>query len=205
MINLGNDVYTLKDETFGDFGALDKLQEVLQSYDEENGDGPPENKGDDSDNQFSLSVGAGFGGKGGAGGNGGYTYVQNTGDIQTYGPSSEGILAQSVGGGGGIGGIANPSTLNTITNLPTVSGTMGIGGDGGAGGDGGYVKVSNSGNVATAGDASFGIHAQRSAAAAARAASRRHSRVSSTFSVAIGGDGGANGNGGKISIAATAA
>jgi len=47
--------------------------------------------------------------------------VINTGSIDTFGDSSHGIYAQSVGGGGGIGGDARSMTLSIDPSnwLPT--------------------------------------------------------------------------------------
>ena len=97
-------------------------------------------------------LGVAVGGNGGSTGIGGLVEVANTGDITTKGSNSNGIFAQSVGGGGGVGGKANIGA----------TGTVGVGGKGTSGGDGGIVHVINNGNgkIETFGAASNGIFAQ---------------------------------------------
>ncbi|WP_459675840.1 hypothetical protein [Acidisoma sp. 7E03] len=102
----------------------------------------------------SVSVSLAVGGNGGTGGNGGAVTVTNQGQITTNGNLADGILAQSVGGGGGIGGAAAESGANLITE------GFGLGGTGGAGGDGEGVTVTNSGAITTTGGAAFGILGQ---------------------------------------------
>ncbi|TPN86481.1 hypothetical protein FJ987_06310 [Mesorhizobium sp. CU2] len=98
------------------------------------------------------NIGIAVGGQGGSTGTGGLVEVTNTGNITTKGSNSNGIFAQSVGGGGGVGGKANIGA----------TGTVGIGGKGTSGGDGGIVHVTNDGNgtIETFGAASNGIFAQ---------------------------------------------
>jgi hypothetical protein len=66
-----------------------------------------------------------LGGDGAGGGIGGVVTVTASGSIHTFGANSEGILAQSIGGGGGNGGGA--------------AGLASLGGTGGSGGKGGTV------------------------------------------------------------------
>ncbi|MBN9271219.1 MAG: hypothetical protein J0J15_13450, partial [Mesorhizobium sp.] len=98
------------------------------------------------------NIGIAVGGQGGSTGTGGLVEVINTGNITTRGSNSNGIFAQSVGGGGGVGGKANIGA----------TGTIGVGGKGTSGGDGGVVHVTNNGNgtIETFGAASNGIFAQ---------------------------------------------
>ncbi len=88
------------------------------------------------------------GGAGGAGGNALPVEIQGSGNIDTVGDSSPGILALSQGGAGGNGGVAG--------------GVYAAGGDGGVGGSGGSVYVTtNAGrHIITAGAAADGISAQ---------------------------------------------
>ncbi len=92
-----------------------------------------------------------FDAKGGAGGNtpdGGAITITNTGSITTYNANSQGIVAQSLGGGGGMGGDAGG-----MINID--------GGTGGAGGDGGSVNLSNlAGTISTSNQLSQGAVAQ---------------------------------------------
>ncbi|WP_269514563.1 autotransporter outer membrane beta-barrel domain-containing protein [Brevundimonas subvibrioides] len=133
------------------------------------------------------SAGLAVGGSGGIGAVAGQVSVTSTGSIITLAENSDGILAQSIGGGGGTGGsvvgeyeslediIAPPSIEDIITGLvtldpggggggggsgPSRSISVNVGGDGGTGGDGGAVSVVNRGLIATSGLNSAGIRAQ---------------------------------------------
>jgi uncharacterized protein with beta-barrel porin domain len=101
---------------------------------------------------FYKNLQVAVGGNGGSSGNGGIVEVNNNKDITTHGSNSNGIFAQSVGGGGGVGGKA----------VIGATGTFGLGGAGGSGGNGGNVTVNQSGGatIETFGTASNGIFAQ---------------------------------------------
>ncbi|HAY22322.1 MAG TPA: hypothetical protein DCY27_09170 [Desulfobacterales bacterium] len=102
-----------------------------------------------------LSVG----GDGGQGNSGGPVTVDNHSTITTSGQKSQGILAQSIGGGGGDGGfsIAGSFTYGDKSLAPSLS----IGGNGGYGGDGKEVTVLSSGSaISTAGDNATALQAQ---------------------------------------------
>lgn len=96
--------------------------------------------------QISLSIG----GSAGAAGDGKVVTVAQQGSITTQQHGSNGILAQSVGGGGGVGG----------KGIIGITGTVGIGGKGGASGDGGRVDVSANGTIDTYGGDAYGVFAQ---------------------------------------------
>lgn len=94
---------------------------------------------------------ASIGGWGGAGSNAGDVYVGNSGLIETGqgetgGNYSYGIMAQSIGGGGGDGGFAG--------------GIVSLGGRGAGGGLGGEVTIENFGRILTGGDWAHSIFAQ---------------------------------------------
>ena len=59
----------------------------------------------------SANVGVAIGGKGGSTNVAGDVHVGSTGDIATSGLSSDGVLAQSIGGSGGNGGFSGALTL----------------------------------------------------------------------------------------------
>ncbi len=99
---------------------------------------------------FTLSLG----GSGAQGGNGGRVSVENGGTVRTMGIGAHGILAQSIGGGGGQGGLAYAEATNRTTVTATLGGT------GGSGNIGGTAKIVNTGSVATADDAAYGLYAQ---------------------------------------------
>ena len=107
--------------------------------------------------KLSATVNVNIGGSGGSAGAGGTVQVTNSagGHITTTGDASDGILAQSIGGGGGNGAHAAPSLAGATLNL-----TFQHGGKGGGGGNGGLVTIDNSGQITTGGAASSGILAQ---------------------------------------------
>ncbi|WP_156898048.1 hypothetical protein [Methylocapsa acidiphila] len=96
------------------------------------------------------------GGTGAGGGAGGEVQVTNRGTIATFGLLSDGIIAQSIGGGGGNGGFAIGGTLNLNGDATTNT----TGGQGGAGSNGGKVTVDNSGAIFVNAAGTIGILAQ---------------------------------------------
>jgi hypothetical protein len=103
-----------------------------------------------------LGATATIGGDGGASGDGGDVDVAHSGDIYTHGSGSNGILAQSISGGGGSGALN--VTGSFLKDSSAVS--LAIGGRGGDGGNAGQVTVSHDGTIATEGDNSAAIRAQ---------------------------------------------
>lgn len=124
---------------------------------------------------FNLTLGLGLGGTGGSGGNGGSVDVSLGGvnlqpdvagalptQVVTYGDDADGVLAQSVGGGGGNAGIGSGSTQNSTSAATALAVNLTVGSSGGAGGLGGNVNVADYANSAiyTGGSSSDGIFAQ---------------------------------------------
>ncbi|MFA6154125.1 autotransporter outer membrane beta-barrel domain-containing protein [Mesorhizobium sp.] len=133
-----------------------------------------------------VNANVAIGGQGGDGNNGGAVTVINSGILETSGDFSNGILAQSIGGGGGAGGSADAKALNLgDSEGTTVDANLAIGGGGGdatgdrdhdgvtnqaewgtyalgpdSGSSGMKVIVDNSGNIHTHGYGSAGIVAQ---------------------------------------------
>ncbi|MDO8800729.1 autotransporter outer membrane beta-barrel domain-containing protein [Phenylobacterium sp.] len=157
---------------------------------------------------FSLSIG----GKGGSVDNGGAVKVAQEGDVVTFGASSAGVLAQSVGGGGGIGGAANASNYLNVA----------LGGSGTSGGDGGDVEVSVKGAIATSGKAAYGVLAQSVGGGGGLGGGVVPATLVfgvdplglvkidtgvpySVASLGMGGGGGKGGNGGAIKVTTTGA
>ena len=152
-----------------------------------------------------LSIG--IGGSGGSGGNGALVSVNNgssatSGTIETYGTYSNGILAQSVGGGGGNGGF---SVAGTISGGASVG--FSLGGSAGGGGFGNEVDVSSYGNIFTGingfGDFANGILAQsigggggNGGFSVAGGAAGKNSA-----NIGIAGGGGSGGDGGDVTLA----
>jgi hypothetical protein len=143
-----------------------------------------------------LNVGAVQTGAGGSGGQGGGVTILNEGQILTQGPASSGIQAQSVGGGGGSAGSVLVGTSGSFVPENVVANFV-IGGAGGAAGDGGLVSITNYNQVTTQGDQSHGLVAQSVGGGGGLAGYTGSPAAGrSTYGFTLGGDGGANGNGG---------
>ena len=94
-------------------------------------------------------------GAGGKGADGGAVDVTNVGALGTSGNGADGIMAQSVGGGGGNGGFSGSLSAGGYGAV-----SLAFGGAAGNGGGANNVSVANTGNVDTAGVGSTGIFAQ---------------------------------------------
>jgi hypothetical protein len=144
------------------------------------------------------AAGVAVGGSGGASGAGGDVRVtQGAGSISTQGEFSQGILAQSVGGGGGVGGVGANGLMITV----------GIGGAGGAAGDGGKVSVDNRSTLHTLGANSSGIFAQSiggggGVAGQIKASGLLSKAIKRTIGIGVqfGRDGGGGGDGGAVTV-----
>ncbi|MEO6787472.1 MAG: autotransporter outer membrane beta-barrel domain-containing protein [Chthoniobacteraceae bacterium] len=108
----------------------------------------------------SLSLSASLGGFGGSAGDADTVTVNASGTISTMGNNANGVIAQSLGGGGGNGGLSVAGTFNfaSMNNVPSI--TASVGGFGGSGGAGKAVTVTRTGVTTTVGDNSIGILAQ---------------------------------------------
>ncbi len=102
-----------------------------------------------------FSVALGVAGSGAAGGSAGTVEVDTKGSFETFGASSAGILAQSIGGGGGNGGFSVAASVSLGASL-----AVSVGGTGGAGGDASAVTVSSLTDITTNGNNAYGISAQ---------------------------------------------
>ena len=102
-----------------------------------------------------------IGGIGGAGNDGGHVTVINTGRIFTEGKNADGIVAQSIGGGGGNAGfgLALTGELKTLVVSNLMSLLVGSIG-GGTSGKGGQVDVIHSGDITVMGAGSQAIVAE---------------------------------------------
>ena len=172
---------------------------------------------------FSGTVG--IGGSGGEGGVGNDVFVDNFGTIWTQGDWSNGVFAQSVGGGGGFGGDATTVALS-LTPPPTqpsdlipgfdMSFDLAIGGDGGDGAKAGNVEVTNESGIMTEGNFSVGIMAQSVGGAGGTGGDARVIQVdlsadpmdlismldltSLDITLVFGGSGGNGGDGGDVTV-----
>jgi len=151
----------------------------------------------------SGAVSVGLGGTGGTGKNGGAVTATTSGGIWTFGNSSTGILAQSVGGGGGNGGF-NITAGASGAGVGSGSVGVGLGGAGGSGGTGGAVTLTVNNTVFTQGDNSFGVIAQSIGGSGGvggfnvTALASGAGTGSGTVSVGLGGTGGAGSNAGAV-------
>lgn len=159
----------------------------------------------------------GIGQAGGTGGHGGFLKAQIDGAIRTQGGDADGVLLQSIGGGGGLAGsIGADSSSHPILDrvgqvqdlVDKVSDAesqgygfeVDIGGKGGTGGNGGQIDIDFGGKIATAGDWADGIVAQSigGGGGAGGSSTAAGSEKSAQINVAIGGTGGTGGSGGSI-------
>ncbi|MGH6763714.1 MAG: hypothetical protein ACRECW_19245 [Phyllobacterium sp.] len=147
------------------------------------------------------------------GGNGGaFESLDLGGTIRTYGADADGVLAQSIGGGGGIGGSVGGASADSEGILFEINdiesdisspfdARVSIGGAGGAAGDGGnFEDVTVSGITYTYGDFADGLMLQTVGGGGGQGGAgdvqRSISMVRSFF--ALGGSGGSGGDGGDI-------
>ena len=153
----------------------------------------------------SGNLGVGIGGFGGSGGNSDEVQATLTGNIQTSGIDSHGVLVQSAGGGGGNGGF---NVTGGISVTKGTSGSIGVG-VGGFGGDGGLAKkvtASVTGNISTLQDKSYGAMFQSLGGGGGNGAFNVTAGINvslgpkgaGNLNVGIGGFGGGGGGGGNV-------
>ncbi|MBS0473204.1 MAG: hypothetical protein JSR60_19195 [Proteobacteria bacterium] len=157
-----------------------------------------------------LNLQATVGGNGGGASDGDTVTVNNSGIIVTHGEDSDGIFAQSIGGGGGTGGNGTlgsgglvPFVPLEFTFLPVSNVKLwrsigiAVGGNAGATGNGKLVTVDNENSITTYGANSSGIVAQSVGGGGGWGGTA----ASGLFGlVGIGGKGGAGGNGGQVML-----
>ena len=149
----------------------------------------------------SLSIGVG--GSGGDGGDGKVVTVNADGYLQTLGADSQGIFAQSIGGGGGTGGFAIAAAL--AGGKVGIAGSVAVGGSGGKGGDSALVTVGNAADIDTTGDRSTGVFAQSvggggGAGGWSGALAAAGGVGAGAISVSVGGSAGDGGDGGVVDV-----
>ena len=153
------------------------------------------------------SVAVAIGGGGGDSAVSAKVTVGNSGLIVTKGATSDGVLAQSIGGSGGVGGSA--STIKTpVGNLDDKTANtiaVAVGGSGGSGSVAGDVKVTNAGTISTVGERSFGIRAQSiggggGVGGATYNITTQTAKTTNTLNVLIGGGGGSGNLAGRVDV-----
>ena len=142
----------------------------------------------------------GLGGSAGVGGFAGNVRSTLTGDVDTTGTDSSGVIVQSLGGGGGNGGL-NISASITASGKFGGSAAVGLGGSGGAGGAAGTAFNQLTGNVVTRGENAGGIFVQSagggggSGGVNVSAAVNLSADAGGAIAVGLGGSGGSGGDG----------
>ncbi|HYD28092.1 autotransporter outer membrane beta-barrel domain-containing protein [Brevundimonas sp.] len=161
-------------------------------------------------------VALGVGGSGGSGGNAGtvevtrgYTMVggvetSTAGVIRTYGDDSDGLVAQSIGGGGGRAGMnfTFAATVRAGGDNPLAA-IISVGGSGAGAGSGDDVTVRHNGDIVTTGDNSDGLFAQSLGGGGGDADFNIGFGVlrnSTALNLAVGGAVGAGGTGADVSV-----
>lgn len=167
--------------------------------------------GDARADKVALQVAIGR--RGGNGGTGGAVTVKQSGSGQvwTAGGASDGIVAQSIGGGGGVGGALGASEYPDWPSPPddgsektgySAGLSLGLGGSGGKGGDAGKVEMDLAGEILTQGRLSHGVIAQSIGGGGGRAGIASTSAPGGDVSLGltIGGSGGSGGAGGTVDV-----
>ncbi len=186
-----NDIFMLNDRLKSDVDTVEKLVNHFS--------GKAPAPGESDDISLSIAAALSMGGSGGAAGQGGDITLNNTGDILTQGAQADGVIGQSVGGGGGIAGYSVASGASSDDTSPNFAVSMG--GSGGGGGAGGAVTVTSSGTVSTAGTSAYGLVAQSvGAGGGVGGASQDTNNGAFGFGVSLGGGGGSAGDGGKVDV-----
>jgi hypothetical protein len=157
-------------------------------------------------NTLNVDVQANFalGGKGGIGGNGGKVDLTlASAKLQTRGFWADGVLAQSIGGGGGIAGSGSQNSTGGLTLGGTSTRS------GGGGGLGGDITFTSSGHtsIATAGEGAMGIVLQSIGGGGGLAGSGSQFALGAAipnitlgFSISAGGGTGSSGSGGSVTM-----
>ncbi|MVW80744.1 autotransporter outer membrane beta-barrel domain-containing protein [Bordetella sp. 02P26C-1] len=174
--------------------------------------------GGEATTSFTAAVSISVGATGGQGGSGGSIVLTDASSITTRGNDADGVLLQSIGGGGGLGGSAGsdasagPSSypgFNPSDDPPSDDNDLGtyglsvtVGGQGGAGGNGSAITVNYSGITQTQGDLADAMIVQSigGGGGVGGTATAKGARGTANLTIAVGGSGGDGGNGGDIDL-----
>ncbi len=155
---------------------------------------------------IAASVQVGLGGTGGNGGSGGVVTLSSVGSISTEGFKSNGLTAQSIGGGGGTGGF-NIAVGGAGAGVGSGALAVGLGGSGGVASNGGVVIAESSGGlISTLGVDSIGVLAQSVGGGGGDGgynvvvAGTGAGVGSAGVGVGLGGNGGGGGDGGEVRL-----
>jgi hypothetical protein len=146
------------------------------------------------------AISVAVGGAGGAGGEGNTVGVFSASPIVTQGNDSNGILAQSVGGGGGNAGFSFAVAASEGTSV-----ALSFGGAGGDGGDGKAVTATSQRAINTSGARSTGLKAQSIGGGGGSGGASAAGALGTVAgaSLAWGGSGGGGGHGAPVTVDAT--
>ncbi|MRN50543.1 hypothetical protein GJU94_12000 [Brucella sp. 10RB9214] len=152
-----------------------------------------------------MAVALALGGAGGKGASSDRVDVTNKGVIETYGASSDGILVQSIGGGGGLAGSVETTIEEEEGNGTAKVVSIGLGGSGGEGARSNAMTVANSGIITTQGWQSFGIRAQSIGGGGGVGGSSENAttvgnRKSNSVILNVGGSGGTGAAAGSVVV-----
>jgi hypothetical protein len=150
---------------------------------------------------MTLALGGGSTGAS-TGGDGGTVVATNNFDIETRGPASPGVFAQSIGAGGGQNGATNVNQIKLSSGSNSGTVTITQGGTSDNNGNGGSVTINNNAAINTTGDASFGAFAQSVGGGGGETIATGSGLAGSSTPVTIvlGGSFGTDGNGGMVTV-----
>jgi hypothetical protein len=150
---------------------------------------------------MTLALGGGSTGAS-TGGDGGTVVATNNFDIETRGPASPGVFAQSIGAGGGQNGATNVNQIKLSSGSNSGTVTITQGGTSDNNGNGGSVTINNNAAINTTGDASFGAFAQSVGGGGGETIATGSSFAGSStpVTIALGGSFGTEGNGGTVTV-----
>ncbi|NVO58583.1 hypothetical protein HW561_22655 [Rhodobacteraceae bacterium B1Z28] len=180
--------------------SITTVKEYSAGISAQSGGGGGGNSGSVTNITASVGVGVTVGSTEDAssGGNGDAVSVETHADITTSGEHSDGIFAQSYGGGGGNAG--QLVSVDAGYDFGEVS--VSTGGSGGAGGDGGAVSVTSAGDISTSSAHSFGIYAQSAGGSGGKSSSIYTVNSPSVDSIAVstGASGGSGGDAAAVTV-----
>ncbi|WP_035018970.1 autotransporter outer membrane beta-barrel domain-containing protein [Caulobacter sp. UNC358MFTsu5.1] len=150
------------------------------------------------------SVGVGGGGDGG--GDADIVTIDSVGTIHTQGDRSQGVFAQSIGGGGGNGGWSGSLAIAAGQTAGAVG--VSVGGAGALGGKGKQVTVTSTGGIFTEGHDAAGVLAQSVGGGGGTggfslAAGVGAGQTAGAATVSVGGNGGAGNDAELVKVTST--
>ncbi|MGE0624304.1 MAG: hypothetical protein AB7I04_11155 [Pseudomonadales bacterium] len=150
---------------------------------------------------------AGVGGTGGGSGNAGAVILERglvtASELHTFGQQANGVVVQSIGGGGGDAGMNFVVSANGFGDGTAIESNIAVGGAGGDPGNGDTVSVDHVGTIVTRGEQSNGLLAQSVGGGGGNAAINLAlglNKNASGVNVAVGGGPGDGGSGERVDV-----